>query len=243
MGCDLYRQLLLLRRPGGPDELSAEDNADLDRHLAGCPGCAAVADRDAGWDRAVRQAMTAVAPPAGLRARIIATAEVKRAAAFRRTVGRYAALAAAVLVALPLGYGVYLRTRPVLDGADLAERSSRAVEDPTAEVREFLETNRLPVSLPQRFDLHGCRAKVYFKDVNGVKLPCIDLTRRGGPQDESLQILIVSRDRFRIDDFRPAASSFATVTADPVSVPGWAYVYISTSPTLDPFLLPPGGGV
>lgn len=243
MGCDLARQLLLLRRPGGPDELSAEDNAVLDRHLAGCPGCAAVAARDAGWDAAVRTAMTAVPVPAGLRERIIATGEAKQAAAVRRTAGRYAAAVAAVLLAVPLGYGVYLRTRPTLDTADLAERASRATEDPTTEVREFLVDEPLPLTLPQRFDLHRCGAKVYRKRISGVWVPCIDLTARVGQQNETLQILIVSRDKFRLDNLRPVASSFATVTIDPASPPGLAYIYISSTPTLDPFLLPPGGDI
>lgn len=239
MGCDLARQLLAIRQAVGPAELSAEDAAVLDRHLAGCPDCSAEAARQAGWDNAVRSAMTAVPVPAGLRDRLIATAAARQAVRFRRTLTRYAAVAAVVLVAAPLGYGVYLRSRPVLDTAAIAEQSSREFEDQEAAVRALLTAEGLPTTLPQRFDYQKCRVKTGYARVGGEKVPCIDLTVVRPNQTDDLRVLIARRTQFRLDDVRPAGSSFATVTADRDPANGLVYVYVASSPTLDPFLAPP----
>ena len=63
MECNVARQLLAFRRSGGPAELAPEDAADLARHLAGCPACAAVAGRQEAFDTAVATAMKGVTVP------------------------------------------------------------------------------------------------------------------------------------------------------------------------------------
>lgn len=239
MGCELARQLLAIRQAVGPAELPAEDAAILDHHLAGCPDCAAEAARQVGWDAAVRSAMTAVPVPTGLRDRLIAAASARQAVRFRRMLVRYVAAAAAVLIAAPLGYGVYLRSRPALDTAAIADQSSREFEDQEAAVRAFLAAEGLPTALPQRFDYQRCRVKTGYTRTSGVMIPCIDLTVVRPNQTDDLRVLIARRTQFRLDEVRPAGSSFATVTADHDSANGLVYVYVASSPTLDPFLAPP----
>ena len=116
---------------------------------------------------------------------------------------------------------------------------SREFEDQESAVRGFLAAEGLPLTLPQRFDFQRCRVKTGYARVGGAMVPCIDFTAVRPNQTDDLRVLIVRRTQFRLDEVRPAGSSFATVTVDSVPGAGLAYVYVSSSPTLDPFLAPP----
>ena len=59
MHCNDAQFYLRLRRHAG-DELGVDVTADLDRHLAGCPACAADAGRALVFDRAIASALRAV---------------------------------------------------------------------------------------------------------------------------------------------------------------------------------------
>jgi hypothetical protein len=239
MDADLVHQVLAYRRPGGPAELAPDDAAALECLLAERPALAALADRDARWDGAIRTAMAAVPAAAGLKERIVAAELARRATAGRRTVVRLAAAAAAVAVASTLSYGVFLRTRPALDGGVLAERASREREDPEGAVRAFLASRGLPARLPMGMDYLRCYEHAGTADLGGVTVPCVVFVANGPQRRETLRVYIVSRSQFRSHDLRPGGSSFSTVTFGDDPANGLTYVYESTSPTLDLFLLPP----
>src|SRR5262249_12812227 len=99
MECRDAQFYLRLRRQtaGG---LGREVTVDLDRHLAGCPRCAADARLVARFDAAVATAMQAVPIPAGLRDRLVAKLSAQRGAALRRKAYRYVGVAAALLLSV-----------------------------------------------------------------------------------------------------------------------------------------------
>lgn len=229
MDCQTARLLLGLARDCGPD-----DAAVLDAHLADCGGCQGFAAAQIGFDAAVALAMKSVPLPTGGAERAVREALVKRAAVVRRQwlLGAGGVLAA-VIVAV-VSYGVFLGTRPRVDTAELAQTFDYRRDDPERFVAEWLRANRLPAGLPHRlnyrFLLDATRS-----DVDGKSVPCLQFVRG----NETLRVYILSRSQFRLDGLQAAQSSFATVQTVPESPahPGFAYLLLYTSPTLDPFLL------
>jgi hypothetical protein len=103
MDCKSAR--LLLEMSGcHPDELDAEEAAALQQHLQQCPLCEQIADNERRADAALRQAMQAVPIPEGLQVRLLARLDVQRDAFYRRLLVRAAALAAAVLLVVGVGW-------------------------------------------------------------------------------------------------------------------------------------------
>src|SRR5215213_2036154 len=121
MECSVAYQLLAFRRPGGPAEFAPEDAADLARHLATCPACAAAASRQEAFDTAVATAMKGVTVPNALRDKLLTDALAKQGALLRRKIYSHAAVAAAVLLAVGLAPGLVNRLfRPTLDADAVA---------------------------------------------------------------------------------------------------------------------------
>jgi hypothetical protein len=169
MDCRDAQFYLRLRHPGR-DEFEPEVTAALDRHVAGCPACAA-ADRAAGgFDRAVATAMRAVPVPAGLRDRLFTEAATRRGAVLRRKTYRLTATAASVLVACGLAVGYYTATRPQPDTAALVDLGDETADPRQAEalVERFRKAEGLP-ALPERFDyglfVHAGTERVQGRDV------------------------------------------------------------------------------
>src|SRR5438874_172753 len=136
MECNVARQLLAFRRSGGPAEFAPEDAADLARHLAGCPACAAVAGRQEAFDTAVATAMKGVTVPSGLRDKLLTDALAKQGAVLRRKLYSHAAVAAAVLLAVGLAPGVVsLILRQPLDAEYVVNRDAERMDAPEQAVQ------------------------------------------------------------------------------------------------------------
>lgn len=240
MDCQTARLLLGLHRAGGPDDLGPEAQADLDAHLGTCAYCQAFAAGDAGFDAAVAAAMRAVAVPADGHARAVAAATARRSSAVRRTWLKAAAAAAAVLVALPLGYLGFLRTRPAVDAAELAAAFDRQRDDPERFAADWLAAQGLPPALPARLDACHLLAAGWV-DLQGKPTPCLQFARpRADGGVDTLQLFVLTRHRFRLADLAAGQSSFATVQPVPEGPahPGVAYLLRYTTPTPDPFVRP-----
>ncbi|MBA4064021.1 MAG: hypothetical protein C0501_09975 [Isosphaera sp.] len=151
MQCRDAQFYLRLRRPAG-DELGADVSADLDRHLAGCPGCAADARAAGGFDAAVAAAVRAVPVPAGLHDRLRTAASAHAGAVIRRRAYRVTALAASLLLAVGLGFGVFSVTRPQIDSYAVVGPAEGLVSDPDAVLKTWLAERKLPPQLPAPFD-------------------------------------------------------------------------------------------
>src|SRR5437588_2635961 len=119
MDCNLARRLLPFSRRGALD-LDAADMAALDRHLKGCPSCAAAGSADHSFDALIARAMRDVGVPAGLPARVGAALRTARVAYYRRLAVRGLAVGCLVCAAV---WAVSLWRRPVLDAAQLAQQT------------------------------------------------------------------------------------------------------------------------
>ena len=152
MQCRDAQFYLRLRRQAG-DELGTDVTADLDRHLAGCPACAADAGRAAGFDRAVASALRAVPVPAGLRDKLLAQASTQHGGVIRRKVYRVAALAASLFVGVGLAFGVFSASRPKIDTTALVMLTDEQIEDRDGRILgKWLADQKFPTELPLPFD-------------------------------------------------------------------------------------------
>jgi hypothetical protein len=247
MDCTSARLLLAFRRPGGAAELAREDAADLDRHLAGCPACAALARRQDGFDLAVARAMRTVAVPAGLRDRLVADALARRGAEWRRTAARYTVAAAALVMLALTTAGIGLALRPSFDTEKPPAGYANLVEDPERSVRGWLESEGLPTTLPRDFNyaLLDTAAGLDYEKIDGRYVPRVVFRipprpDRPGDRADFAKVYVVRKGQFELDSrkFRNTQNSFCNVIVVPDDGSGVGYVILFTTDTLDPFLKP-----
>lgn len=241
MDCNDAQFYLRFRRPG-PDELGPDAAADLDRHLAGCPACAAVARADARFDAAVGAAMRRVEVPVGLRSKLVADLSARRGTALRRQAYRVAGLAAAALLAVGLGVGVFGVARPVLDVAQLLKLNEDLGDPQTAEARvaAWQRAEGLP-PLPEPFEF-GLLQAYGTEPVDDRAVPVVVFRDRAGAG-------IAKAYAFRPSQFRglkeardAVASNSQARVYDPDPATGVVYVVVFTGQSLDPFLRGAGVG-
>lgn len=237
MDCRDAEFYLRLRHPGR-DEFEPEVSAALDRHVAGCPACAAATRVLGGFDAAVATAMRAVPVPAGLRDRLFADAATRRGSLLRRKTYRYAAAAATVLVAAGLALGIYSAARPQPDLLELVQRFEELGQPRGGDgvAARFLKAEGLP-ALPDHFDtdllIHTGTERVQGRDV-----PVLVFRERGG---NGLAKVYAFRDTaFKAAPEREEQASFSTAKSYPPRA-GVSYVVVYTTPSLAPFLR--GGGL
>lgn len=254
MDCDTARLLLAFRRPatrpnvpqaetfGLEGELTAKDAAELSAHVAGCPGCAAAAGRNAGFDAAVAAAMTDVPVPAGLGDRILKKALARRRVQIARRVAQWVGTAACVAITLGLVYGVFRAYRPAFDFDALTLKEDIERDDPEAAVREWLTAERLPTDLPLDLDFgkhvfHG-KERVAGRDVPVI---VFQTWQKDDPRPITAKLFLLRGDQFDLRGLKNAQSSFfigqdIRPSEQDAKV---RYVILFSSPTTAPFRKPP----
>jgi hypothetical protein len=95
MDCSNARLFLCFHRPGC-DDLDGPEAEELNRHLAHCTECGALADTERRLDQHLGRAMRAVEVPEGLRGRILQRVAAERGDWYRRWTARAARVVAGV---------------------------------------------------------------------------------------------------------------------------------------------------
>lgn len=228
MDCNLSKLLLSLGRA----DRGTDDQAALDRHLADCPACAAFATRSTGFDAAVVAAMSAVPVPPTLRDDLLKAAYTRQGAIWRRTVYRYAGLAAALLLAVGLVSGGLWRFRPAVDGAELVRAAERDGDFRDEAVRAWLTAQELPTDFPFEMDLDLRLCVFQGKgELAGREMPML-LFQRG---QEQARLYIVRDSQLNLTDFHPDERSvWKTTSARHPTARGVVYVAVYTN-ALDQF--------
>ena len=146
MNCAHVQQMLAFLNRSS-EELDASERDALARHLASCPDCAEVAQRERLVDVKIAQVMGAVPVPADLKQKI-----VKRLAAERgSTPWKWSAAAAAALLLVALGTGWVLRSLPVISIDDVVAMQDGPGMD-EAQVEQYFADRGLRVEVPRDFD-------------------------------------------------------------------------------------------
>jgi hypothetical protein len=239
MDCDLARRLLPYSRPGGAD-LEAADRAAVERHLAGCPACAAVAAGNRAFDAGLARAMAAVPVPDAFRARLATRLAAARMAVYRRWTVRVL-LVAICAVAVCLGWVMW--RRPVLDPGSVAtqayELSGQGKSDEEARdgVTAFLRRTDARLAAPDEFNYRLFAFPCYsdFQGLTGV--PTLVFARN----DATTRVYAVREQAFRdLTTFRdPVEVGGCTVEARRYpSMPGWVFVVVTAGAPPDEFRRP-----
>ena len=238
MNCNLARMLLAFPKA----DLATEDRSALESHVAGCPVCACAAAGEAALRRAFAAAMQSVPVPPDLHAKLLREGFALRGARHRRMIYGWSALAAAVLLAIGVGFGGYLHTRPEIDPDDVARRAEQDWEGRSGPVREWLIEQDLPESLPVEFDFRHYVAHCWG-ELAGRKVPMLIFSGQftsafGVAETHTAYVYIADATTFKnLDGLSDAQASLTRVTVkrDPKR-PDLAYVIVHTGETLDPFL-------
>lgn len=231
MQCRDAQFYLRLRRHAS-DELGTDVTGDLDRHLAGCAGCATDARSAASFDRAVAAAMTAVPVPSGLRDKLLTIASVHRGGIIRRKVYQVAALAASVLFVTGLAFGVFSSNRAKITGESFVVTQDRIYEDPEGALRDWLVAQELPDQLPEPFDPYLLMS-LGTEKVQGKDVP-VAVFRHPGDRERGrgfAKVFIFRDDgNYNLKDLQDAQLShtMARVVRDPARFRGVQYVIVHT---------------
>ncbi len=227
MQCRDAQFYLRLRRHAG-DELGAEVGADLDRHLAGCPACAADARAAASFDRAVAAAMHSVPVPAGLHDKLAALASAYRGGVLRRQAYKAAAVAASLFLGLGLAFGLFSASRPKIDTNAMVVGSDRLYQDPDGALRQWLADQNFPDRLPEPFN-PDLLISLGAERVQGKDVPVAAFRH---PTERGFAKVYLFRDdgTYNLKDLQDAQASFtmARRIGDPARFRGVQYVVVFT---------------
>lgn len=237
MNCRIAQLWLSLYRSSGPDELPTEERTWLEAHLKECPNCAKAFERQQQFDQTVSQAMMAVPIPSDLRGNLMKLVVVRRNSMLQRTVYRSLGVAASLLIAVGMVWGIDRVTRPTIDTDSLATTLTRELNDPERAVETWLTEQKLPPRLPLAFDyraydMHGT-AKLQGENVPFISFR---IWRDGLQRPDLCRVYIIRRSQFKMDELRDSQQSFVTIQTM-ASDEDVAYLIMFTSQTIEPFLL------
>jgi hypothetical protein len=237
MQCRDAHFFLRLRRHAN-DELGADLNADLDRHLAGCAECALDFRSANSFDSAVATAMKSVAIPAGLRDKLLSQALAYRGTVVRRKVYQLAALAASLFLIVGVAYGVSSASRPKLDTDLMVLQADEQIQAPDKAIEDWLTAQHLPTELPLPFNT-DLLTELAYKRIQGKDVPVIIF---GGPPDRGFAkvYLFHKNGDFKLDPQTlrdaQASNTHAKVIDGHGKAAGIVYVIVFTGHDIQPFL-------
>jgi len=235
--------LLTLARPWAP-ELDAIEAQALRDHLAGCPACAAEAAREERVERQLGQAVRDVPIPEGLHGRLLHRLADDRAARLRRRMVRVAAVAAALLVAVAVGWYVRWSMRPSVDANEIALLFERRAYNAPVKVEEwFLNQRGVVMVAPTQVNdspLNYALLDSYeMAEFQGVLVPQL-VFFQPGPGAALARIYVLSDRSFNPDETLPASavgSSHRVEVFGHPDNPHLVYVIVYTGESLQPFFI------
>lgn len=230
MTCRDAQFYLRLRRESA-DELG-DAAADLDRHLAACPDCAAESRAESSFDRALGVSMRAVVVPPALRGRLLANLTHTRSSQARRKVFRSVALAASLFLTVGLAFGVFSASRPKVDMMGLVLDADEQLQNPEEATRRWLAEQKLPTELPLRFnyDLFTMRGK---EQIQGRDVPVVMFREPNTPTGFA-KVYLFRTGGFDLKGMQGAQASLSQAVVRESA--GVVYVIVFTGPRLDAFL-------
>jgi len=234
--------LLAFARPWSP-ELDADEAGALRDHLAGCPACAAQAERAQRADDQLGRAVRAVPMPEGLHGRLLDHLAAERAVRRRRRVLRVAAVAAALLLALTVGWYVRLSMRPVVDADEIAREFDRRAYNAPEKVQEwFLEQCGVAMVAPTQvndaplnYDL-----LVWYEMVEFQRVPVPQLVFFHQGTGALARLYVLSDRSFNLDETlrtQAAGSNHRVEVFRQPDNPHVVYVIVYTGESLTPFII------
>jgi hypothetical protein len=148
----------------------------------------------------------------------------------RRKAYRVTALAASLLLAVGLGFGVFSATRPRIDSAAMVDSSDELLRNPDEVVRRWLADRKLPPQLPLPLDPDLLQS-AGTERVQGVDVPVAVYRHPDDPRGFARLYVFRADGTLNLDGLRPAIASHTMATvvpADPRQFRGVRYVVVHT---------------
>ena len=172
MDCNTARMLITFFGRQG-SELAPEDAADLNAHLAGCPGCADAVRFERAFDDRVARAMLAVPVPANLKAKLLDGIAAQRGAWYRQKFYALAGLAATIVLAVGGVIAYRIQSAPELTPTGIVNREDARAQERAAYVDQYLRDHGRPAFRPARpFDMNQLEL-VGTGDLDGKEVPVL----------------------------------------------------------------------
>jgi hypothetical protein len=246
MDCASAQALLAFDRPWA-SELDAAEADALRAHLAACPTCGAHAERERLTDERLTQAMRDVPVPEGLQNRLKAGLAAERRLTFRRRCWQVSAAAAAIVLALGIGWYVRWSLRPGVDADEIVRWfDDRPYNSPERVQEWFRDRYGVTMTAPGQFNNaalnYNLLAWYDLAQFQGREVPTLFFV---APGPASAQIFVLSDDAFNLADtglaVRAAGSFHGVEVVRPAGNPHVIYVILYTGGSLTPFFnaMPP----
>jgi Putative zinc-finger len=237
MDCNLARQLIPFSHAGGAD-LDPAERAELSRHLAGCPACAALGASNCAFDSQLGLAMRTVPIPDGFSARLQTRLIAARLAYFRRA----AIKLLIVMLALGLAYSAWSAwRRPTFEPGQLAQQtyefngSSRGPQEAQGLATEWLRRFDKHLEAPDDFNynLLSFAETANFEGLTAV--PTLVFAR----QNATMRVHVVRESALRnLGDVHEEMGGCTVETRRYESMPGWVFVIVTSGAAPDAFRPP-----
>ena len=244
MDCKTARFLLDLLRPQARDG-DGTDLAALERHLAACPECAALAHAEHRAEARLARAMRDVPIPDDGRQRLLARLAADRRGILRRKASRVVlgfAAAAAVLLAVSLVSYWIATHRPALNLEVARDHEIEKMVSPRAEwVQEWFAAHRgVAMTPPAQFD-YAYLAHYDMGECQGQRVPQLVFVRDRDGVRTWANVFVITKRQFDLsclpDDTRDLQTQgFSVVILPDADSPDTAFMIIHTGETLDPLL-------
>ena len=238
MDCNTARMLIAFFGRNG-SELAPEDAADLNVHVAACPGCAAAVANERAFDDRVGKAMQAVPVPDNLKARLLDGVAAARGAWYRQKFYAVAGLAASVFVAIGGVVAWQIEKAPELTIDRIVQAEDARVRNRSAEVDEVLSSRGLRFSPERPFDLRQL-TKVGVGKFQGREVPFLFFVN--SPKNAQATVYVVRDTDFNWKNLPQDGSSTMSEFGHQVAVvrdtrrTDVAYIVVFTGAGLELFL-------
>lgn len=229
----LFLEFVNLSRAEMDPEHTAEVEDELRRQLGGN----SLLDDARAVDQQLGQQMRDVPVPPDLRGRILDRLAERRGRVIRRRIARSLALAATLLVAVTLGLGLLSLSRPVVDAERIAAHYEPQVQDPFGAAQAWLGEQGLAFHPDAPFDPH-LLAGFDHAEFQGKTVPVMHFVNHREGAFARVYIVRSGQFDFNVPTERAHGSfAFVTVLKDTDQAHDVAYVVVSNTRSLQPFLL------
>lgn len=209
-----------------PGELTADDTAEIERHLATCADCASWARAERAFDAKVGQAMRDVPVPAQMQENVVTRLAVERGRVWRKQALRVSAAVVAAVVILALGFGWWSAAKIEVSAEAVARHSDEkyvSVQNlDVGSIATFFRSHGVRFQMPPDFDVRLIN-EYGVAQFDGHTVAKIDYSR----DNAQAHVYVLPKRHFKFAKGSEGITPGSLVTVELLDVPGdFLYVVV-----------------